>query len=229
MQGKLIIIEAGDASGKATQTEKLFRRLSAEHYQVKQVTYPNYDSDSSALIKMYLKGEFGSDPNQVNPYAASSFYAVDRFASYKKEWEQFYLKGGIIIADRYTTSNMVHQAAKISDAGAREEYLSWLWDFEFRKLQLPVPDCVIFLDMPPEFAGKLIAQRANKLGAGEKDIHENNHRYLVDSYVNACAMAGKYQWHRVSCVREGCLLTIDEIHEKIYNIVTGTLLLPSGS
>ena len=116
MKGKLIIIESGsDASGKATQTEKLYKRLVSENYKVKKITFPDYDSDSSALVKMYLKGDFGNNPEDVNPYVASTFYAVDRFASYKTKWGKNYDYGEIILADRYTTSNMVHQAAKIQD------------------------------------------------------------------------------------------------------------------
>jgi len=156
MKGKLIIIESGaDASGKATQTNKLYERLVQEGYKVKKITFPNYDSDSSALVKMYLNGDFGKDPNDVSPYVASTFYAVDRFASYRTEWGQAYNDGWIILADRYTTSNMVHQAAKIKDMEEKDRFLDWLWNFEFEIYKLPVPDCVIFLDMPPLSAGSL--------------------------------------------------------------------------
>src|SRR5690554_3017784 len=160
--GKLICIEAGDGSGKETQTNRLLQRLQESNYKVRKVTYPNYDSESSSLIKMYLRGDFGSRPGDVNPYVASTFYAVDRYASYKKEWESFYREGGIILADRYTTSNMIHQAAKIADLALREEYLDWLWHFEFDMFGLPKPDCVIFLDMPPVFSSQLIQNRRNK-------------------------------------------------------------------
>ncbi len=133
-RGKLIVIEGSDGSGKATQTKKLYDKLVKENKNVKKVEFPNYESESSALIKMYLNGEFGKEPDSVNPYVSSTFYAVDRFASYKKDWEEFYLKGGIIIADRYTTSNMIHQAAKIKDVQAKDNFLNWLWDFEFKNL-----------------------------------------------------------------------------------------------
>ncbi|HHY06146.1 MAG TPA: thymidylate kinase, partial [Clostridia bacterium] len=174
-KGKLVVIEAPDGSGKKTQAELLFNRLKEEGYQVRKVEFPNYRSPSSSLVKMYLRGEFGENPNKVNPYAASAFYAVDRFASFQKEWQGFYIEGGMIIADRYTTSNLIHQAVKFTDEKEKEKYLDWVWDFEFNRLALPVPDVVFFLDMPPDFSEKLIAMRKNKFtGKGQKDIHEIN-------------------------------------------------------
>ncbi|KLU67906.1 thymidylate kinase [Desulfosporosinus acididurans] len=216
MKGKLIVIEAGDGSGKATQTKLLFERLKAENYTIKKVEFPNYKSDSSTLIKMYLKGEFGRNPNDVNPYAASTFYTVDRYASYKKEWEEFYLGGGIILADRYTTSNMVHQASKLLDKGERKVYLDWLEDLEFQKFKLPVPDCVIFLDMPPHFSQTLMNNRQNKFGDENKDIHESNYEYLVHSYNTACEIGADYEWKRIDCVSNDKLRSIEEIHNDIY-------------
>ena len=137
MTGKLIVIEAGDGCGKATQTAKLCRRLEQEGRRVRKVEFPDYQSQSSALIKMYLQGQFGQDVAAVNPYAASTFYAVDRFASYKTDWESFLKAGGIVVCDRYTTSNMVHQAVKLADAAARRSFLDWLWDFELSKWDCP--------------------------------------------------------------------------------------------
>ncbi|AFQ44556.1 dTMP kinase [Desulfosporosinus meridiei] len=220
MNGKLIVIEAGDGSGKATQTKLLFDKLSSDNYKVRQVEFPDYGSDSSALIKMYLNGEFGNDPNDVNAYAASSFYAADRFASYKKAWGQFYQDGGIVLADRYTTSNMVHQAAKITDPIERKLFLDWLWDLEFVKFKLPIPDCVIFLDMPPKVSQILINSRALQTDNGEKDIHERNHDYLVHSYNNATQLRESYGWEKVNCVDNGKLRSREDIHKDIYRIVT---------
>lgn len=218
MKGKLVVIEACDASGKATQAEKLYRSLKVEKFNVKKVEYPNYKSDSSSLIKMYLNGDFGKDPGDVNPYVASTFYAVDRFASFKKEWEYFYNNAGIIIADRYTTSNMVHQTAKISEINEKNKFLDWLWDYEFNMCKLPIPDCVIFLDMPPSYSKELMDKRINKLdGAQEVDIHELNYDYLVDSYYNSLFVANKYNWKKISCIKEGKIRSIDEIHLQVYN------------
>ncbi|HZK56211.1 MAG TPA: thymidylate kinase [Desulfosporosinus sp.] len=219
MKGKLIIIEAGDGSGKATQTEKLFQRLLLEKLKVKKIEFPNYASQSSALVKMYLSGEFGTDPETISPYIASSFYAVDRYASYKKEWEAFYLSGGIILADRYTTSNMVHQAAKIEGDSERNKFIEWLYDFEYNIFGLPVPDYVVFLDMPPEFSLSLLAKRASKASDVKQDIHEADEQYLRKSYNNANRIASKYHWHKVSCINNNSLKTIDEIHEEVYKLV----------
>ena len=130
---------------------------------MKKITFPDYESDSSALVKMYLNGDFGKNPGDVNPYVASTFYAVDRFASYKTKWGKNYESGEIILADRYTTSNMVHQAAKIQDLAEKDAFLDWLWDFEFNMYKLPVPDCVFFLDMSPDYRIILFDNSANKI------------------------------------------------------------------
>lgn len=223
LRGKLIVIEAGDGSGKATQTKLLYDKLASSDYKVQKIEFPDYQSDSSALIKMYLNGEFGDDPNDVNPYVASTFYAVDRYASYKKVWEGFYQQGGIILADRYTTSNMVHQAAKIENPAEREDYLRWLWDLEFVKFKLPVPDCVIFLDMHPEFSQVLINRRSDQQGNREKDIHERNYDYLLHSYNNAAGIREAYGWTKVECIHKGVLRDKEDIHEEIYRIVKGII------
>lgn len=222
--GKLIIIEAGDGSGKATQTQKLFDRLKDEALKVKKVSFPNYESPSSALIKMYLSGDFGEKAEDVNPYVASTFYAVDRFASFKTEWKDFYETGGIVLADRYTTSNMVHQASKIKDAKALDAYLDWLQHFEYTLFQLPEPDMVIFLDMPPEYSRMLMAERNNKFtGDTEKDIHEKDKDHLEDAYFNAKAVAEKYGWVQIPCTEQGQIKSIEEIHELIFKKVSEIL------
>ena len=218
MTGKLIIIEAGDGCGKATQAQNLYQRLLLDGEKTKKVEFPDYDSDSSALIKMYLNGEFGKDPGAVNAYAASTFYAVDRFASYKRKWEQNYLAGDFIIADRYTTSNMVHQAIKIKNNIEREEYLNWLWDLEFKKFSLPIPDLVFFLEMPPEYSYNLVNQRAIKENI-TKDIHEQDKKYLEECYQGYCQIAEKYNWHKINCVADNKIKSIETIHEEIYRAV----------
>ena len=169
--GKLFVIDGTDGSGKQTQLNKLKDKLKNENIDYKVVSFPNYDSPSSALVKMYLSGEFGSDAKQINPYIASTFYAVDRYATYKKDLEDYYNNGGIILADRYTTSNMVHQAGKIQDENERKKFLEWLWDFEFNLFGLPIPTEVFFLNMPPKNALDLIKTRENKFS------HTRNKRY----------------------------------------------------
>ncbi|MDB8789999.1 thymidylate kinase [Romboutsia sp. 1001216sp1] len=220
MKGKLIIIESGsDASGKATQTKKLYERLLEDGYNVRKVEYPNYDGESSALVKMYLRGEFGSKPSDVDPYIASTFYAADRYASFKTEWEEFYNNGGVVLADRYTTSNMVHQASKMAKED-RDKYLDWLFDYEFNLYKIPQPDCVVFLDVPIEFSKKLMENRKNKItGEDKKDIHESDLDYLEKSYNNSLYIADKYNWEKINCVEEENLRSIDSIHEEIYKVV----------
>lgn len=218
-KGKLITIEAGDGSGKATQTKALYDRLLAEGYQVLKVEYPDYQSESSALVRMYLGGEFGQQAENVSAYGASAFFAVDRYASYLLKWRQAYESGWIILADRYTTSNMVHQAVKLKDSAEREEFLTWLWDFEFGRLQLPVPDRVIYLDMPPEISDRLINSRAAKDSSRKKDIHERDTNYLHHCHRAYNEVAEKYGWVKISCAQQGNLRTVQDIHEDVYQAV----------
>lgn len=214
--GKLIVIEGLDASGKQTQTALICDALKNIGYKVKQISFPCYDSNSSALVKMYLNGDFGSTAENVNPYAASSFYAVDRYASFKTDWEKDYNLETIVVADRYTTSNMIHQAGKISDLDARCDYLDWLYEYEFKYLGLPKPDKVLFLEMPPEVSEKLMKERANKItGNAEKDIHEKDKNHLVKSYESALFVADRFKWDIVHCVQDNNLRTIDDIHSEI--------------
>lgn len=217
MKGKLFIIEGLDGSGKETQTMRLYERLKADNINIRKVEYPNYKSDASALVKMYLNGDFGKDADDVDAYVSSTFYAVDRYASYKTEWEDFYINGGIVLADRYTSSNMIHQASKIEGQEEKQRFLDWLEDFEFRMYALPRPTQVIFLDMPPEYSQQLMANRENKMtGESKKDIHESNFDYLKKSYTNAMDVVSTYNWPVINCVEEGRILSIDEIHEKVY-------------
>ncbi|MBO5369160.1 MAG: deoxynucleoside kinase [Clostridia bacterium] len=213
---KLIVVEGVDSSGKATQSALLQQKLTEMGKKVVNVEFPNYASDSSAVVKMYLGGAFGSDPNAVSPYAASAFFAVDRVASVKATWKDLFSNGNIVIADRYTTSNMVHQASKIQDLDKKSEFLDWLFDLEYNKLELPEPDMVIFLDMPVENARQLMAKRANKIdNSNVLDIHESNEGYLQQSYDNALFVANKYKWDIVRCAKDGKVKKIEEISQEI--------------
>lgn len=219
-KGRLIVIEGVDGSGKETQSEKLAAHLQQDGERVLRVSYPRYDKDSSAMVRHYLGGNFGEDPDAISPYVASTFYAADRYASYKEELEPFLAQGGTVIADRYTTSNMVHQAGKIHDDGERRAFLDWLMDYEFNLLGLPRPDRIFFLDIPPVTASLLTADRANKMtGEAEKDIHESNPAYMKESYRNARKLAEDYGWTTVTCVENGILRSIEDIHEEIYRQV----------
>lgn len=215
--GKLFVIDGTDGSGKQTQFKKLKERFDKEGIEYKTVSFPNYDSPSSSLVKMYLSGEFGQNPKEVSPYIASTFYAVDRYATYRKDLEEYYNNGGIILADRYTTANMVHQTGKIKDKEEREKFLDWLWDFEFNLYGLPVPTKSFFLNMPPDYAMKLMKNRENKFThQQEKDIHERDKNHIIDAYNAACDLVEKYNWYEVKCVKEDKIRTIEDIHEEIY-------------
>lgn len=216
--GALIAIDGVDASGKQTQTELLFKRMNEKSPRL--ISFPAYDKPSSAPAKMYLNGDFGKNPDDVNAYAASVLFAVDRYATYKSDWEKDYKSDKLIIADRYVSSNMIHQAGKISDVAEKEKFLEWLFDLEYNKFGLPQPDIMIFLDMPPEYGAKLMAERANKITGGmSKDIHENDRRYLQKSYDNALFVAKKYNWSIVSCIRDNKIRTVEDINNEIYDIV----------
>ena len=216
--GKLFVIDGTDGSGKQTQFNKLQERLKKDGIDFRVVSFPNYDSPSSGLVKMYLSGEFGENAKDVSPYIASTFYAGDRYATYITGYKDYYEKGGIILADRYTTANMVHQAGKIQDREEREKFLNWLWDFEFNLYGLPIPTEVFFLNMPVEKSLELIKDRENKFTHAEKkDIHERDKNHLIDAYNAACYVSKKYNWYEVKCVKEDKIRTIEDIHEEIYN------------
>ncbi len=223
--GKLFVIDGTDGSGKQTQFEKLQNRLTEDNVKYKVVSFPNYESPSSSLVKMYLSGEFGEDPKQISPYIASTFYAADRYATYKKEFEEYYQNGGIILADRYTTANMVHQAGKIEKEEEREKFMNWLFDLEFNLYGIPKPTEVFFLNMPTAIAQELMKNRENKFShTQEKDIHERNGKHLEESYRAACSVSKKYGWYEIQCAPNGKLKTVEEIHEEIYKEVKRSIV-----
>lgn len=212
--GKLIVIEGLDGSGKGTQAELLTERLRQQGEAVRKVSFPDYASDSSALVKMYLSGQFGTDPADVNAYAASTFYAVDRFASFKRDWGKFYADGGIIVADRYTTSNAVHQCSKLP----REQwdgFLAWLFDFEYRLLGIPTPDAVIYLNVDPAVSQRLMTGRYRG-DESKKDIHEGNLSYLQRSREAAAYCSRKLGWREIACCENGEMRGISAIGEEIF-------------
>ena len=218
--GKIFVIDGTDGSGKQTQFDLLKKHLDEDGIYYKTVSFPNYDSPSSSLVKMYLSGEFGENAKDVSPYIASTFYAADRYATFQKEYKKYYEEDGIILADRYTTANMVHQAGKINDEKEREKFLNWLFDLEFNLYGLPVPSKVFFLNMPPEKVKELIKNRENKFTHNEKkDIHERDRKHLEEAYNAACDLAKKYNWNEIKCVKENVLRTRENIHEEIYKIV----------
>ncbi len=210
MKGKLIVLEGTDASGKSTQFSLLTKNLEKMGIKFRRLAFPQYDEPSSSLIRMYLNGEFGKKPGDVNPYAASTFFAVDRYASYKKIWQPDYEAGMTILSDRYVTSNAIHQGAKLEPL-QRSAYLDWLYDFEYRLLGLPVPDAVFFLDMPLEAEKELLKNREGKTA----DIHETDEDYLQKCYETALSVCEKWKWIRISCAKNGKIRTIDDIESEI--------------
>ncbi len=211
--GKLIVFEGTDGTGKSTQFSLLTKELDKSGLPFKRLQFPQYTEPSSALIRMYLNGEFGEDPDAVNAYAASTFYAVDRYASYKKVWQEYYDNGGLLLSDRYTTSNAVHQGSKMAE-GEREEFFGWLADLEYCRMGLPKPDLVILLDMPIELSEQLMRKREHDTNT-HADIHEKDQEYLMRCREAARQAAAFYGWTVISCAKDGQLRSIEDIHEEI--------------
>lgn len=219
--GKLIVIEGTDGSGKSTQFKLMAERLEKENKPFHRLVFPRYSEESSALIRMYLGGAFGSNPSDVNAYAASAFFAVDRYASYKQDWGQWYEDGGLIFSDRYTTSNAVHQASKEPEE-KRAEFLRWLYEFEYDKMGLPRPDLVIYLDVPTDFTEKMMRSREAATNTSA-DIHEQDLPYLATCRQIGRTAAAYYGWSVINCVKDDQMRTIEDIHEEIYALISKCL------
>ena len=217
----LIVIEGLDGSGKGTQSKLLYEYLQNKYKDIFTVRFPDYESDSSALVKMYLSGEFGKNADDVNAYAASSFYAVDRFASYQTKWKNIYKSGSIILADRYTTSNIVYQLSKLKKE-EWEDYINWAEDFEYNKLKLPRPDVVIYIDMPVEVSQKLMTGRYEG-DESKKDIHESNVEFLSHCRRSGLYAAAKLLWKVVPASENGEPRKIEDIKKDIIEIVENAL------
>lgn len=218
-KNKFIVIEGLDGSGKATQTEILRKYLEEKGNTVTKLTFPDYDSKSSALVKMYLDGELGDKPQDVNAYAASAFYAVDRVASYLKFWKKDYENGNYILADRYATSNIIYQMSKI-DKECWDAFIDFQSDFEYSKLAVPQPDLVIYLDVEPEVSQKLMSKRYQG-DESKKDLHEKNVEFLLNCRKSALYAAERLGWVKISCTQNGEMRSIEDISADILNIVMG--------
>lgn len=214
MAGTLIVLEGTDGCGKSTQFARLCAHLQQRGAAFQHLKFPQYEQESSALIRMYLAGEFGSRPGDVNGYAASAFYAVDRYASYKKVWGDWYEGGGLVLADRYTTSNAIHQASKVPPE-EREAFFRWLYDFEYGKLGLPRPDLVLYLDVPTEYTVGMLRSREEQTST-QADIHEQDTAYLRTCRESGAQAAQVLGWCRVQCVRDGAMRSIEDIHGEIW-------------
>ena len=219
--GKLIVIEGTDGSGKSTQFKLLTQYLTDRGLEYRKLVFPQYAEPSSALIRMYLGGEFGGKPSDVNAYAASAFYAVDRYASYKKVWGAWYENGGLVVSDRYTTSNAVHQASKEPEE-KQADYLKWLYEFEYDHLGLPAPDLTIYLDVPTDFTEKMMRSREAATNT-TADIHEQDLAYLATCRRMGKKAAQFYKWTVIDCVKDGAMRSIEDIHEEIRRHVAACL------
>ena len=221
-KGKLIVLEGTDGSGKETQTKRLCETLTQYGYKLRQLSFPCYGTTAAGPLEMYLRGDFGKHAAEVSPYAASMFYATDRFASYKTGWGKFYEDGGLSISDRYTTSNAVHQGSKLPSS-ERGAFLDWLYDFEYQKIGLPAPDLVIYLDVPAEVSAKLAAMRKGKAGV-QHDIHETDTEYLAACRDAALDIAMHSGWTTINCTSGMALRSIEDIHEAVLAAVRPVLL-----
>ena len=210
------MIEGSDGSGKATQTKLLANRLREEGRFVRELSFPNYESDGAAPVKMYLRGDFGKNARDVSPYAASIFYAVDRFASFRMKWKEDYEAGTLFIADRYVASNFVHQGVKLNKA-ERKDFIKWLCDLEYVKLGLPEPNLTIFLDMPPKISLSLVKER------GREDIHEKDGEYLRETYEAYKEIAEEYGWEKIDCAEGNLPRAVEDIAKEVYNRAKGIL------
>lgn len=220
-QGKLIVLEGIDGSGKSTQFKKLTDRLKAEGLSFRQLVFPRYENSSSALVRAYLNGEFGQNPKDVNAYAASTFFFVDRYASYKTDWGAYYQSGGLVFCDRYTTSNAIHQGAKLPKSEL-SAFLDWLYDFEFGKMELPKPDLVLYMDITLEVCLSQMARRQRETHT-HGDIHETNEAYLRACLETGAVAADRLGWRKIACTENGAARSVADIHEEIYHIVKGVL------
>jgi dTMP kinase len=221
MRGKLIVFEGTDGSGKATQVKLLDQRLTQEGLAHHVIDFPRYGNPFAQPVQLYLNGRLGDKPGDVNAYAASVFFAVDRYASYKEDWGGAYEAGELILANRYTTSNAVHQASKLP-GGEREAFLDWLFDLEYRRLELPEPDLVIYLDVPTDLTEGLLRRREAATGAAA-DIHERDDDYLRQCRENARQVAARCRWQRICCAENGVLRTVEDIHQEAWALVRDLL------
>ena len=217
MSGKLIVFEGTDGSGKATQSRILCQYLERQGIPYCHINFPRYGKPSAAMVQEYLDGNLGKKPEDVNAYAASMFYAMDRYASYKQDWGSVYEAGGLIVADRYTTSNAVHQASKLPDE-ERKPYLDWLFDTEYRLLGLPAPDLVLYLDMPTEITEKMMRRREADTNT-KADIHEQDQAYLRRCRENARKVVEECGWRVIHCAAGDEPRTVDDIHSEVLGLV----------
>ncbi len=214
LRGAFFVIDGSDGSGKKTQTQLLTDRLKAEGYDVMSISFPSYGEASAAMVESYLNGDFGNNAEDINPYVASSFYAVDRFA-HSHILKQALSEGKIIIADRYVSSNLAHQGGKFIEAEERRAYMQWQYDFEHEKARLPKPTLNIILHVPTEISMQLVTDRGNK-----KDLHEKDEHHLRRAEETYLELANLFpNTELIECVENNQLLTREQIHELVWGKV----------
>lgn len=217
MKGKLIVIEGLDGSGKSTQWARLAQALEERGVACRSISFPDYEDPSSTLVQMYLSGEFGSAAGDVNAYAASTFYAVDRYAAYVRHWRADHESGKVILAARYTTSNVLHQMSKLPRE-QWEDYLAWLENLEYDRMGIPRPDLVLYLDMPDEASQRLLSHRYQG-DESKKDLHERDAQYRQDCAAAAAYAADRLGWRVIPCAKGGEPLPVEEIGRCLLNEV----------
>ena len=220
-KGKLIVLEGIDGSGKSSQYRRLCTRMENDGIDYNHIVFPRYDKESSALIRMYLNGEFGANPADVSAYTASTFYAVDRFASYRSDWGKIYESGGLIISDRYTTSNAVHQGCKL-EKSELPAFFDWLADLEYVKMGLPKPDLVIYLDVDIQTSLRRMKKRQQSTDTSA-DIHEKDVSYLSRCLDTASYACEHFGWQSIDYMKNGLEREVDEKNDEIYRLVLSYL------
>ncbi len=219
MKGIIISIEGTDGAGKHTQQQLLVSDLKELGYNVVDQSFPNYESDSSAPVKMYLAGEFGKNANALDAYQASALYAVDRMCTYQKSLKEHYENGGILLFDRYVQSNFIHQCSKIDNMDEKMKFIEWEENLEYETLKLPRPDLIFFIEMPVEKSLELARARAEYKTGESKDIHEEDTTYMTKSYNNGLTLAKKLGWNIIHCVdKNNNIKHIEDIHKEIMDI-----------
>jgi dTMP kinase len=222
----LIVIEGTDGSGKATQTALLVEKLKQAGKQVEMFDFPQYGQKSAALVEEYLNGKFGT-ADEVGPYRASIFFACDRYAA-SFRMRELLSKGTIVIANRYATTNMAHQAGKIRDPEERDAFLEWENNLEFGIFGIPKPDKVIVLHVPPEIGQTLVglkkgAERKYLEDGKKQDIHEADINHLRNASEAYLYSAKKYGWEIIECAPGGKLKTIEDIAAELWGKVSALL------
>ncbi len=216
-KGKFIVIDGTDGSGKATQVEILKNRLEKEGREVMIVDFPRYDKPSGIFCTKYLNGEYGQ-LKDISPEQGSLFYAMDRFDA-KKEMIDHLSRGKILLANRYVSASMGHQGSKIADLVERKNFLDWVEDLEYSILGIPRPDATLILHVPAEINQELVDKKDPRdyVNGKKRDLHESDLNHLKSAEATYLQIARDYpNFHLIECVKDGRLMSREDIHELIW-------------